>query len=131
MIRSLQNLRRSESGATAIEFALVALTAIATFLAVIEFGRALYISNSMSYAVDIAARKIMMNPAATNVDVEDTLRDAIGFGSSEDLEVTFGTETVDTVSFRTLLISYPLTLLVPNLTKQSIVLTTNRRVPLP
>ncbi len=130
MIQLLKSLRKSDSGTAAVEFALVGMVAIVTFLAVIEFGRTLYVSNAMSYAVDLAARKILTNPSATNGEVEQIVRDAIGFGASTDLQMIFGNETVDTIPFRTLLLSYPVTLLIPNLTKTDFVVTINRRVPL-
>lgn len=130
MIPLSAHLRRSDCGAAAVEFALIATVAIATFLGIIEFGRALYMRNEISYAVDLATRKILTNPAVADGEVEKTVRDAISFGSAADLQITFGIETVETVSFRTLLISYPITLLIPNLTNNNFMLTIERRVPL-
>ncbi len=130
MIPFFTRLRRSDCGAAAVEFALVAMVAIVTFLGIIEFGRALYMRNEMSYAVDLAARKILTNPAVADGEIEKIVRDAIAFGSSADLQIAFGIETVETVSFRTLLINYPVTLLIPNLTNDSFMLTIDRRVPL-
>lgn len=126
----LAHLRKSESGAAAVEFALVGMVAIVTFLGIIEFGRGLYMRNEMSYAVDLAARKILTNPAVANAEVEAVIREAFAFGSSDDLQITFGAESVDGVDFRTLVISYPVTLLLPGVTNGSFTLTTDRRVPL-
>lgn len=123
-------LKRSECGAAAVEFALVGMVAIVTFLGIIEFGRSLYMRNEMSYAVDRAARKILTNPGVPDAEVEAVVREAFAFGSSTDLQVSFGLETVDGVSFRTLLVTYPVTLLIPNLTNASFTLKINRRVPL-
>lgn len=123
-------LTRSEHGSTAIEFALVAMIAITIFLGIIEFGRGLYLRNEMSYAVDIAARKILTNPLVSESELETLIRDAITFGASSDLIVGFGTETINGTSFRNLLVSYPVTLLIPNLAQGQFVLTVDHRVPL-
>ena len=124
------HLKRSECGAAAVEFALVGMVAIVLFLGIIEFGRGLYMRNEMSYAADLAARQILVNAAVANTDVETVLRDAITFGSSTDLQITFGTESVDGIDFRTLLIRYPVSLFIPGLTNGSFTLSVGRRIPL-
>lgn len=124
------SLRRCESGAAAIEFALIAMVAICVFVGIVEFGRALYMRNELSFAADLAARRILINPAVANNDLETTIRSAITFQDSEGLQLTFGTESVDGVSFRTILVSQPLTLLIPNLSEAAVMLTIDRRVPL-
>jgi Flp pilus assembly protein TadG len=121
---------RSERGAAAVEFALVGLVAMASLLGVIEVGRGLYMRNEMSYAVDLATRKILTNAIIADAEVKTVIREAIGFGSSSALQITMGTENVDGVSFRTLLVRYPITLLIPGITNGSFMLNVNRRVPL-
>lgn len=130
MKQHFKRLKQSENGATAIEFSLVALMAITIFLGIIEFGRGLYLRNEMSYAVDIAARKVLTNPVVGNAELETLIRDSITFGGSTDLAVSFATETIDGIPFRKLVVSYPVTLLIPNLTNGSFTLRINRRVPL-
>ncbi|MBQ2262943.1 MAG: pilus assembly protein [Loktanella sp.] len=130
MIQICKRLKQSETGATAIEFSLVALMAITIFLGIIEFGRGLYMRNEMSYAVDIAARKILTNPVVAESELETLIRDAITFGASNDLAVSFGTVTIDGTPFRSLFVSYPVTLLIPNLNNGNFTLSINRRVPL-
>ena len=126
----LTRLRGCDSGAAAVEFALIAMVAISTFLGIIEFGRGLYIRNEMSYAADIGARKILTDPAVADNDVERAIRDAVNFGTATDLQLTLQTETVDGVIFRTLLVRYPLTLMIPNIAQTKIILTVDRRVPI-
>lgn len=130
MTKFLAHLRQSESGAAAVEFALVGMVAIATFLGILEFGRTLYMRNEIAYAVDLATRQILTNAAVANADVEAVIRDAITFGGSANLQITFGTESSNGVAFRTLLVRYPVTLLVPGLPDGSFMLTIDRRVPL-
>jgi Flp pilus assembly protein TadG len=130
MTRLAARLRKADDGSAAVEFALVAMAALVVFLGIIEFGRVLYMRNEISYAIDRAARKILVNPAVINSEVEEILRNAITFGAPADLKITFGSETVETVPFRTLLINYPVTLLIPNLTNNKFTLSVERRVPL-
>lgn len=130
MTHLLGRLRRCNQGTAAVEFALVGLVAIVLFLGIIEFGRVLYMRNQMSYAMDLGARQILTNPTVANTQVETSIRNAIRFATPESLLVTFGTRSVDGLPFRTVLISYPVTLLIPGLTNASIVLKIDRIVPL-
>ena len=125
-----RRLARSDRGSAAIEFALVAMMAISVFLGIIEFGRGLYMRNEMTYAVDIAARKILTNPLVSEAELETLIRESITFGASSELNVGFGTETINGISFRILLVTYPITLLIPNLVQGNLTLAVNHRVPL-
>lgn len=123
-------LIRCENGAASIEFAFVGIFAIIMFLGVIEFGRSLYMRNQMGYAMDLAERKILTNPTVANADLEAVIRKAITFEVPAKLQVTFGTTSVNSLPFRTVLIRYPVTLLIPGLTNRSFTLKIDRIVPL-
>ena len=129
LIASLRSLRRCESGAAAVEFALIGMVAISTFVGTVEFGRALYVRNALSFAADVAARAILTNPAVADSDLETVIRSSVAFGDSTDLEMTFGVEMASGVSFRTLSVQQPLTLVVPGLSGAGVMLTVDRRVP--
>lgn len=126
---SLEQFRRSESGTAAVEFALIAMAALTLFLGIIEVGRGLYMRNEMSFAVDLAAREILTNPAAADDEIETILRATVGFGAPAKLEVSIGSETIEGIFFRILTVRYPVTLLIPNLTNSSFVLSVERRIP--
>lgn len=130
-VARLRVLLRRESGAAAVEFALIGLVAIAMFLGIIEFGRALYVRNELSYAVDVAARRILTDPAVADSDLEEAIRSSLTFGDQGDLRLTLGTETADGVSFRTVMAEQPLLLLVPLLVDADVTLKVDRRVPVP
>lgn len=130
MTRPLARLKRCDQGTAAVEFALVGLVAIVLFLGLLEFGRVLYMRNEMSYAMDLGVRQILTSPTVANALVETSIRKAIRFGTPAKLLVSFGTKSVGGLHFRTLLASYPVTLLVPGLTNASIVLKIERIVPL-
>lgn len=104
--------RRAEDGAVAIEFAIVASVFIFVCLGTIEFGRALYVRNELSFAADIASREILKDSAATKSTVESAARSAFR-GNGDQLTVQLVTENVDGVEFRTLRLIYPFTMLIP------------------
>lgn len=129
MTNGFLRLARCDKGAASIEFALVGLVAITLFLGIIEFGRSLYMRNEMSYAMDLAERQILTNPTVANADLETVIRNAITFEVPANLQITFGTTSVNGLAFRTVLIRYPVTLLIPGLTTRSFTLKIDRIVP--
>ena len=126
----IPGLTRCAKGSVSVEFALVGLIAITLFLGVIEFGRGLYMRNEMSYAMDLAERMILTNPTVANSDLDTVIRKAILFEVPAKLQITFGTTTVNNLNFRTVLIRYPVTLMIPGLTSRSFTLKIDRIVPL-
>lgn len=130
MTQCLARLRRCEHGAAAVEFALVGFVAIVVFLGIIEFGRVLYMRNEMSYAMDLGARKILTNPTVADAHVETVIRNAIRFGTSASVLISFGTKSVNGLPFRTVLVRYPVTLFIPRLTSASVLLQIDRIIPI-
>ena len=130
MSPSLSHLSRCERGAASVEFAMVGLMAIILFLGILEFGRGLYMRHEMSYAMDLGVRRILTNPTIANAAVETIIREAFGAGPVGSLLITFGTLTVDGVEFRTILATYPVTLLIPGLANRNITLKIDRIIPL-
>lgn len=114
--RRRPGIARAEDGAVAIEFAIIALVFIFVCLATIEFGRALYVRNELSFAADIAAREILKDSAATQSTVATAARAAFS-GNDDKLTVQLNNETVDGIEFRTLRLSYPFTMLIPQFGK--------------
>jgi Flp pilus assembly protein TadG len=140
MIAALLSFRRAwrcQSGATAVEFALVCLPLFLLSLGIVEFGRAFFVRNDISYAADVAARKVLIGqiPASSSdseaaASLDTAVREAFGSGDPALLEVVVGKETVDGVVFRVLSISYPFSLFVPGLSESPIALGLSRRIPI-
>lgn len=62
MIRDrLRNFWHDQRGAAALEFALIALPLILLTIGVVEVGRAIFTQQSLSYAVDHAARRLYLD----------------------------------------------------------------------
>ncbi len=128
--RALCRCARREEGAAAVEFAIVSVAFVLVSLATLEFGRAFEVRNKLAFAADIAARQILNNAEISEDDVEERVREAFDAADPELLEVELGAETVGGVQFRTVSLTYPFVLLIPQLSSNSIVLSTSERVPL-
>jgi Flp pilus assembly protein TadG len=63
--------RRDEEGATAVEFAIVAVLFLTISFAIIELGRMFWIWNSMEYAMERAVRYTLVEPDATDAELEE------------------------------------------------------------
>ena len=115
-----------ESGGVAIEFAIISSLLIFGCTATLEFGRALYLRNQLSYAADTAERKMLLQADISDSEIESTVRSSFR-GDSARLTVTLSEDTVDGVKFRTLELRYPLALLIPFRPTASITLGIDRR----
>lgn len=134
-IRAIRGIIRSDSGAAAIEFAVIIWALIFLCLGIIELGRGLHVRNEMSYAADLAARKILTfeaysaNPlqAADEDALRLVVRQAFRGPSPEHLSVTFPLDAGG--NFRVIQLSYPFSLLIPGM-RDAFNLTVSRRVPI-
>ena len=129
MIKLGRGLGRDDSGAVAIEFAIVGTLLIAASLGIIEFGRAMQVRNELSFAADFAARQVLTDDTVADSVVESKIREIFNAADPDLLEVTLGTETVDGVDFRTLSLTYPFTPFIPFVSGDTIGLGVERRVP--
>ena len=126
---ALRNWARREEGAVAIEFAIVSVAFVLISLATLEFGRAFAVRNKLAFAADIGAREILKDSATTEADIKESVRAAFDAFDPELLRVDLRSETIDGVQFRTVSLSYPFILLIPQLQNDAIVLSTSERIP--
>ncbi|APG85571.1 type IV pilus associated TadE family protein TadE [Sinorhizobium americanum CCGM7] len=140
MTRALRILRRawrSQSGATAVEFAIVCFPLLLLILGVVEFGRAFYVRNDLSYAADFAARQVLIGQIARDAPdseaqskLASAVRDKFGSGDPDLLQIVVSKQTVDGIDFRVLSIRYPFRFFVPGLTETPFSLALSRRIPI-
>ena len=127
-MRTSQAWWRCQKGGVAIEFAFVSMGLIMLGLGTLEFGRALQMHNELSFAADVGVREFLRDDSISNDTLEAKVRAAFDTSHPDLLAVTVGTETVDGVEFRTLALTYPVTLIVPVISND-IVLNVERRAP--
>src|SRR5688500_18536323 len=107
---TVSSWRRCEKGGAAIEFAIVSLAVILLGLGTLEFGRALQMRNELSFAADVGVREVLRDDGISDDALKAKVRAAFRSPNPDLLAVTVGTETVDGVQFRTLAVTYPVTL---------------------
>jgi Flp pilus assembly protein TadG len=120
---------RCENGAVAVEFALVGLVMIVVTLGAIEFGRALYLRNNLSYAADRAARRGLIDRTATTVQLENEAKSVFAGSDPAQMTISIVPETVDGIPVRTISLDHRIKLLIPGLTTQEISMRVTRRIP--
>ncbi len=129
-LHRLAGLRRSERGSVAVEFAIVSVLVVLGSLGAVEFGRAMQIRNEMSSLADRAARDILMQVGTFNRDATLAKLRARFKAPRPDLlnlqtSLDAGT-AAEGDEFRTIVLTYPVTLLVPKITTGPITLTVPR-----
>jgi Flp pilus assembly protein TadG len=112
-----------------VEFALIGLVMIVVTLGAIEFGRALYLRNNLSYAADRAARRGLIDKTATTVQLENEARSAFSGRDPALLKVSIDSETVDGIPVQTISLTHGIKLLIPGLTTQELSMRVSRRIP--
>lgn len=117
------------SGAAAVEFAIVGLILVLVSIAVIDFGRALYVRHEMSYSADKGTREVLIGRAGSDSELEAAIRDAFAGPDPDLLDVALGSEVVNGVTYRTVTLAYPLALILPGFTGTRIDLSIARRIP--
>ena len=125
----LSTLRRDEEGASAVEFAIVCSIFIAMCIAIVQFGMALQIRNDLAQAADRGARLIVLNPDATDQDLETQVEALLASYNSANLLVDVGEATINSIEYRTVTINYQIQIAIPGLPLNVMTLNASRQVP--
>jgi Flp pilus assembly protein TadG len=124
----LSAFRRCQGGTAAVEFAVVGSLLILVSLGIIEFGRGLLVRNELSYLADLGSRQILLDPAIPDGTLRSRMQAAFS-GDDAALQLSTALETIDGIKYRSVSVTYPLTLLVPGLAEGPLNLSITRRVP--
>ena len=116
-------------GAAAVEFAAVGAVIIVLSLAVVEFGRVLYVQIDMSFATEIASRRALVDTEITDAALAVLVRDSFSAADRDGLGVVVTRETFDGLPFRRVALSYRVKVAVPGVPGGAIDLRHDRRIP--
>jgi Flp pilus assembly protein TadG len=130
MTRLVQRLAKDQSGAAAVEFAIVAFVFVVMAIGIVDFGRNTHQQFRLAHAADIAARVVMLDPAASDAAIAARVTASyptLGYG---DITLSVATTTVGGRSYRRLDLSRPLGFFTPGLTDRSGTIRISRLVPI-
>lgn len=133
--RAFSSFGRAERGSVAIEFAIISVLVVLASFGAVEVGRVLQVRNEMSSLADRAARDILMQMQPFNREATLTkLRARFKAPRPDLLELTTSVDPGTSASgdeYRTIVLTYPITLLLPTIRQAPITLTVQRRTPEP
>lgn len=120
------------SGATALEFALIAMPLMLFTFGITEIGRALFMQQQLSFATDAAARELYIAPDIAPATLSTQIVDGLFLGDPDRLTVVIGgaTPAPGIVKFETihLTVNYEFQSLLPQLVTSQIPLNFERTV---
>lgn len=90
----IRGLRRNESGATAVELALVLPMFIALLFGIFNFGWALYCGAEVRNAVEQASRELIANPHLTLTELRTAVAARLHGATIDQVTLAKTTETV-------------------------------------
>lgn len=126
----IARLWRDERGASALEFALVAVPLLLMTLGAIELGRVLFIREELIYAADQAARKLHLDPALSDGQIDAALRTELRVADPDQLGVGIVRNSGSAVDNVTVTLNYDVHLIVNILPAGMIALDYQRRINL-
>lgn len=129
---ALYRFWRNESGAAALEFALVAIPLLMFTFGITEFGRAVFMQQSLSYATDIVARQLYLDPNRSEAAIRSDILSNLLLGEPSQLQVAVSpiAAASGTTAFRTihLEVQYNFRSVVPAWITDSIPMTFERTI---
>lgn len=126
--RRLIALWRCRRGASALEFALIALPLVLFTFGIIEFARLMFVEQEVVYAADRAARVLYISPTATQAELDAALQGSFWVINPAKLSVSYGATTVAGQPGVNLNITYVFDFLVPLISPAPLTITHNRTI---
>lgn len=122
--------RKDQGGAAAVEFSIIALVFVTLAIGIVDFGRNYHQQFRLAHAADIAARAVMLDPAALPATITARMRAAYPTLGYADIALQVSTTVVNGRTYRRLDLSRPLMFFTPGLTDRSGTIRISRLVPL-
>lgn len=127
---AVRSLWRCRGGATAVEFAFVGPIFLIMVLGIVEMGRAMWIKNTLQFAVEETTRYAMVNPSASTSTLETYAgTKVVGSTVLSSGNFSASTETVSGTTYVIITGSYAFESLVPLVPLPDITLSARSRVP--
>jgi Flp pilus assembly protein TadG len=85
---------RAEGGVTAVEFALVLPLFIGLLIGIFELSRMMFVTSSVQYSVDRAARLAVIDPTVSLSDIEADILSRLEVSNSPTVDLTITRTTI-------------------------------------
>jgi Flp pilus assembly protein TadG len=95
--RLLFRFSQNDRGATAVEFAMILPAFVMLLFGIFEFSRLIFVSSSVQWATDRAARLAVLNPEVTVGVIESEIRENLKMANDPNIEVSLTTTSIGTV----------------------------------
>lgn len=87
----------NQSGATAVEFALILPAFVTLIFGIFELSRLIFVGASVQWAVDRAARLAIINPDVSASEIETEINNRLDMAGSPPVSVSLTTSVVNTI----------------------------------
>lgn len=98
--------RNDRTGATAVEFAIIAPLLFASVLGTFEIGHAIYEQNRLSGAVAAGARVVTVKGPDDETAIENAILAKYADSEHDDVSIALSTETISGAQFKKIVVSY-------------------------
>ena len=95
--RQILGLRRDQSGATATEFAIIMPVFTLMVFGLVEVSMLMFKGASVQWALDRAARQIVINPDTTSAQIKSAMDTYLQAAGSPPVTLSYATETISAV----------------------------------
>lgn len=125
----LHRFGRDESGAAAVEFAIVSLIFVIFCMGLIDFGRNIDSQSRLAHAADAAARVVFLDKAATEAQVAARIEAGFPALRYDRMTLRLTDITVNAKPYRQITVTLPLRFLTPGFSGRTATSTVQRIVP--
>jgi len=129
MMKRLAGIAGNNSGASALEFAILLPVFVTMLLGTVQVGMLFYQAGTVQHALEDTAREVMVQSSMTSGQIETSIRSRLQDLVSNEVVVTYSVETVGEASVANINASFTLDLFIPFVPAFSVPMVAETRVP--
>lgn len=129
-MKPINSFGRDCDGASALEFAMIFPIFIAMVLGTIQMGIVYYTAGSVQFALDQAARSVMVNPAMSSGQVQTAIANQLETLTAQDVTVTYSVDNSGAVPVGEVNAAFSIDVVIPFVPSFSISFNAETHIPL-
>ncbi len=130
-MRRARRIAGCDSGAAAVEFALVGIILVVVVIATLDFGRVLLVRHTLANAIEVASRRALIDAEVTNAALEALVIEAAPGIEPDRLQFMHAVTPSSVGLMRRLRVDHSVALMIPFIGADAIVLSISRTVRQP